>query len=134
MLKESKKVQLVKIRKLPPRAVFRFVNHKGESELWKVEGRPTKIATSREDGRQEYVVFCVYQKKNKNDQAVGGSKLFNIEFEVEHVADGGKTFDALDRRDQPDEVQSIGELARQNGATWQDEEDAIEDGLNEDDK
>jgi len=64
-------------------------------------------------------------KPNANEGPLG-SPEFDINFEVVPVGRAKKTVEAIDLRDQPEEVETIEQVAAREGVTLPDEEDEDE--------
>ena len=120
MAKAQKKV---KIRQLGLGAIFAYVPAFGPLEHWKIIGRPFKDGGKTPEGKKSYSVNAIYVKTDKDDDNVQPDKVFNIDIEVSEVRGGTKDVQALDKRDQPNKVESITELAKRVVDNEEDDDD-----------
>lgn len=116
MAPKTKPQKTTQIRRLGIGSVFSV--QEGEvTENWKIIGRPGKSGTDPVSKKPRFWVKAIYVPKSKDDEYTPSkeAKYFDLNREVVEVRPARKDFDSIDRRDQPEEVQSVEQLAKALG-------------------
>lgn len=123
------KTKVTKIRSLGIGSIF-AITKDSHTENWKIIGRPGESGTTP-DQKKVYTVKAIFVSADQNYSPDKEAKYFDINTEVTEVRKASKDFDAIDRRDQPDEVTSIADLMRKQAGGDLEEESNIEEMLDE---
>ena len=107
----------VKVSKLSTGQEFYLPGHAidpgtGKEAIFRIIGRASELAPL--NGKKQYAVKCVHipQPGEQNTQE---SKFFSTLYEVVPTSRGKRSIDAIDMRDQPDDIETVEQVAARNG-------------------